>query len=110
MVGRDEIARAYQPISSYGVIGDCGIDSCPNLYTHLDKRRSRRPDPVRRPQRSCYIPGRDRIRSCPREDAGWNVLPLDQQLAPPLYVQAHPPAGLACFSGVSLHRLLPHDL
>src|SRR5260370_15055107 len=23
MVGRDEIARAYQPISSYGVIGDC---------------------------------------------------------------------------------------
>src|SRR5260370_1467668 len=23
MVGRDETARAYQPISSYGVIGDC---------------------------------------------------------------------------------------
>ena len=47
--------------------------------------------------------------SCPREHAGWNVLPLDQQLAPPPYMQAHPPAGLACFTGVSLHRLLPRD-
>ncbi len=40
---------------------------------------SRRPDSVRLSQRSSRIPGSYRIRSCPREHAGWSVPPLDQR-------------------------------
>jgi len=41
---------------------------------------------------------------------GWNVPPQDQREPHHLDVYAHLHTGLACFSGVSLHRLLPHDL
>src|SRR5215472_16285356 len=36
--------------------------------------------------------------------------PLKPGIAPPPCVYAHLHTGLACFTGVSLHRLLPHDL
>jgi len=72
---------------------------------------SRRPDSVRLSQRSSRIPGSYRIRSCPREHAGWSVPPLDQQIAVPLSPVLKG-TGLACqsSSGCPSDRLLLCDL
>ena len=65
--------------SSLNVVCPSGINCRPDFLTNLDKSRSRRPDSVQPSWRSCRIPGRYRLRCCPREHAGWSVLPLDQR-------------------------------
>jgi hypothetical protein len=62
-----------------GRFGARGINCRPDFLTNLDKSRSRRPDSVQPSRRSCRIPGRYRLRCCPRKHAGWSVLPLDQR-------------------------------
>jgi hypothetical protein len=46
---------------------------------NLDNSCSRRPESVQHSRCSFHIPGRYRLRCCPREDADWNVLSLDQR-------------------------------
>ena len=67
----------------YSVMLCRGVNSCPNLLTNLDTGRSCRPFSVRLAQRSSHILSSYRERSCPKKHAGWNVLLVDQQLAPP---------------------------
>jgi hypothetical protein len=46
---------------------------------NLDNSRSRRPESVQHSRCSFHIPGRYRLKCCPREDADWNALSLDQR-------------------------------
>ena len=109
MVGRDETARAYQPISSYGVIGDCGItvaQICRHTWTSVVRAALIQSGVPSVPATFQGVIGSGHV----RESMQAGTCSFGPAIAPPPSVQAHPPAGLACFSGVSLHRLLPHDL
>jgi hypothetical protein len=94
----------------YLYIWNRGINSCQICLTNHDNSVLAAPPSVQHSWRSSRIPGSYRIRSSPREHAGWSVPSLDQQLAVPPYMYAHLHTGLACESSVSLHRLLPSDL
>src|SRR5258708_8153254 len=82
-----------------------GINCRPDFLTNLDKSRSRRPDSVQPSRRSCRIPGRYRLRCCPREHAGWSVPPQDQRY--PYHIACRKATCLACFIGIALSMLLP---
>jgi len=83
-----------------------GVNSCPDSLTNLDNRLLAALD---QSGLSAFLPRSGKLaHQVPSARArGLERAPVGPTIAPPPCVRAHLHAGLACFIGVSLHRLLP---
>ena len=93
----------------YRLFGLLWCQQLPNIRDNPGQQRARRPgsvQPASVPSAFQQVISPGHVRQSTR--AG--TCSLGPALAPPPCVSAHLQTGLACFSGVSLHRLLPSSL
>jgi len=86
-----------------------GVNSCQNCQTILDNSVRAALD---QSGLLAFLPHSSRLshQVMSTRAHGLERAPVGPAIAPPPCMYAHLHTGLACFSGVSLHRLLPSDL